>query len=628
MNVLVVIESQSGGKRTIQLRANGLLSIGRDPECGLRIKSDLISRQHAVVEFSGQAVRVEDRSTNGTLAGDQLLKKTSVWVPFGTPIVVGDHTLTFQSAGPPVREDLHEGTVRGGPQHPPPGQHRGPAMPAPTPLPAFASHPAHPTPHQSGPHHPPPHAPGGATLDMRRAPMHSQPPPADTTGRQGGTTTGQGGQTATVGRRKRSPEQEAVNELRREIHRQLIENLDLAALKSKQMDDPSMRPKVIGALRRIVDQMGTRLPHTVDRDRLVGELADEALGLGPLEHLLADPSVSEIMVVDPDTIYIERNGKIVLSDQHFTDDERVRAVIERIVTPLGRRIDESSPLVDARLKDGSRVNAVIKPIALRGSAITIRKFAKVPLTIEKLYSFNALSPQMGRFLTRSVIAKKNIIISGGTGSGKTTLLNILSAAIPDDERIVTIEDAAELQLVQPHVVSLETRPANMEGKGEYSIRDLLKNAMRMRPDRVVVGECRGGEALDMLQAMNTGHDGSLTTTHANSPTEALKRIETLCLMAGIDLPSRAVREQIAGSIHLVVQQSRFSDGSRRVSAISEVLGLDDELNFEIIPIYAFVRSGTGPKGEVLGAYKATGYLPSFLNDFILKGLIPKGGPYL
>jgi pilus assembly protein CpaF len=374
--------------------------------------------------------------------------------------------------------------------------------------------------------------------------------------------------------------------------------------------------------------MGPRIPQSVDRDRLVGELSDEALGLGPLERVLSDPLVSEIMVVDADTIYIERGGKLELSEQRFTDDERVRAVIERIVTPLGRRIDESSPLVDARLKDGSRVNAVIKPLALRGSCITIRKFAKVPLTLDKLISYGALSEQMGRFLTRCVQAKKNIIISGGTGSGKTTLLNILSSAIPPDERIVTIEDAAELQLKQPHVVGLETRPANMEGKGEYTIRDLLKNAMRMRPDRVVVGECRGGEALDMLQAMNTGHDGSLTTTHANSPIEAMKRIETLCLMAGVDLPSRAIREQIAGSIHLIVQQSRFADGSRKVSAISEVAGLDDELNFELVPIFAFVRSGTGPKGEVLGAFRATGYLPSFLNEFIVKGLVPKTGPFL
>jgi len=623
MNILVVIESQSGGKRSIQLRANGPLSIGREADCGLRIKSDLISRRHAVVEFSGTAIRVEDRSTNGTLAGDQLLKRTSAWVPFGTPIVVGDHTLTFQSAGPPGRETTPDRTMgSSASHHPPPG--------------AATTHLSHPpvqqqqpmyrpppgqAPHPSAPHHPMPAPPGPPPMERSRS--HHPPPAArDASHPQAAQ------QPAAPARRKRSPDQDAVNDLRREIHKQLLEHLDLAAVSNKQLEDPSMRPKVITALRRIVELMGTRVPASVDRDRMVGELADEALGLGPLEHLLADPSVTEIMVVDPDTIYIERNGKIVLSDQRFTDDERVRAVIERIVTPLGRRIDESSPLVDARLKDGSRVNAVIKPIALRGSCITIRKFAKVPLTLDKLYGYGAISPQMGRFLTRCVIAKKNIIISGGTGSGKTTLLNILSAAIPEDERIVTIEDAAELQLAQPHVVSLETRPANMEGKGEYSIRDLLKNAMRMRPDRVVVGECRGGEALDMLQAMNTGHDGSLTTTHANSPSEALKRIETLCLMAGIDLPSRAVREQIAGSINVVVQQTRLSDGARKVSAIAEVVGLDEELNFELVPIYQFVRTGTGPKGEVQGDFRATGYLPSFLNDFIVKGLIPPEGPYL
>src|SRR5262249_40377214 len=280
---------------------------------------------------------------------------------------------------------------------------------------------------------------------------------------------------------------------------------------------------------------------------------------------------SEIMVVDPNTIYIEQGGKIILSNARFTDDERVRAVIERIVTPLGRRIDESSPLVDARLKDGSRVNAVIRPIALRGSCITIRKFAKVPLTMDKIVNYGSITDRMARFLTRCVHAKKNVVISGGTGSGKTTLLNVLSGAIPPDERIVTIEDAAELQLKQPHVVSLETRPANMEGKGEYTIRDLVKNALRMRPDRIVVGECRGGEALDMLQAMNTGHDGSLTTTHANSAREAISRLETLVLMAGIDLPIRAIREQIAGSVHMLVQQSRLNDGSRKVTAITEVI---------------------------------------------------------
>ncbi len=587
MNLLVSIESRSGGgKRSLQIQATGPITIGRDAACGLRIKSDLVSRQHAQVKFAADGISVEDKSTNGTLAGDQLLKKTSVWVPFGTPIVVGDHTLVFDVPG---RRDVREAPRVQAPA--PSAIPRTPQRKAPPVAPSSPQHPPAPA-RASAPHHEPP-----------KEPEESQEP-------------------------AKPARNDAVNEMRREIHKQLLEHLDLATMGAKELDDPSMRPKVIGALRRILDLMGPRIPASVAKDRLVGELADEALGLGPLEHLLADPSVTEIMVVDADTIYIERNGKIVLSDQRFTDDDRVRAVIERIVTPLGRRIDESSPLVDARLKDGSRVNAVIRPIALKGSCITIRKFSKVPLTLEKLIKFGALSSPMGRFLTRCVAAKKNIIISGGTGSGKTTLLNILSSAIPGDERIVTIEDAAELQLEQPHVVSMETRPPNMEGKGEYSIRDLLRNAMRMRPDRVVVGECRGGEALDMLQAMNTGHDGSLTTTHANSPLEGLKRIETLCLMAGVDLPPRAIREQIVGSIDVVVQQSRFSDGSRKLSAIAEVVGLNEDMSFELMPIYEFVRSSTGPEGQVVGSHQATGYLPSFLNEFIVKGLVPREGPYL
>ena len=333
------------------------------------------------------------------------------------------------------------------------------------------------------------------------------------------------------------------------------------------------------------------------------------------------------MVVDPSTIYVEIAGKLVKTDARFTDDERVRAVIERIVTPLGRRIDESSPIVDARLKDGSRVNAVIKPLALRGSCITIRKFGSKPFKLEDLIRLGAMNEAMARFLTRSVVAKKNIVISGGTGSGKTTLLNILSAAIPSDERIVTIEDAAELQLSQPHVVGLETRPSNMEGKGEYTIRDLVKNALRMRPDRIVVGECRGGEALDMLQAMNTGHDGSLTTTHANSPGEALARIETLALMGGLDLPARAIREQIAASIHIVVQQSRLSDGTRRVTSVSEVVGMEDD-KIERRAIFEFVRTGTEKNGKVRGEFRATGFLPTYLDQFIIMGLVKREEPFL
>jgi pilus assembly protein CpaF len=385
-----------------------------------------------------------------------------------------------------------------------------------------------------------------------------------------------------------------------------------------------MRRRVIEALRRIIAEAGDRLPRGVDTERLTQELTDEALGLGPLESLLADVTISEIMVVDPQTIYAEVKGKLELTPARFTDNEAVRAAIERIVTPLGRRIDESTPLVDARLKDGSRVNAIIPPLALKGPCITIRKFSKKPLQIPDLIRFGSLNERMARFLTRAVTIRKNIVISGGTGSGKTTLLNVLSSAIPEDERVVTIEDAAELQLAQPHVVSLESRPPNLEGKGAYTIRDLVKNALRMRPDRIVVGECRGSEAIDMLQAMNTGHEGSMTTTHANSPREAIARIETLCLMAGVDLPVRAIRSQIASSVHLIVQQSRLSDGSRRVTAISEVTGIDDEGEVELNEIYSFVRLSTGAGGKIQGEFRASGYMPSFVDELITSNVAPDG----
>ncbi len=417
-------------------------------------------------------------------------------------------------------------------------------------------------------------------------------------------------------------------EVRREAHRLLLEHLDLGHGGLLGMDDISLRPRVLQSLRRIVGGMAGRLPPGTDVDRLVGELADEALGLGPLEELLADPAVTEIMVVDPQTVFVERGGRCVRVPQHFTDDARVRAVVERIVTPLGRRIDESSPLVDARLKDGSRVNAIIRPLAIRGTCITIRKFPKDRITIERLLELGSLDLRMARFLKRSVKARKNIIVSGGTGSGKTTLLNALSTEILDHERVVTVEDSAELQLSQPHVVSLETRPANMEGKGAYSIRDLVKNALRMRPDRIIVGECRSGEALDMLQAMNTGHDGSLTTIHANSPVEAVGRLETLCLMAGLDLPIKAIREQIASSVNLFVQQSRFQDGTRRVSEISELCGIDSKGNIVQRSIYKYDQTGLDEHGKVIGDFNATGYLPSFLDEFILKGMIAPGEPYL
>ena len=409
-------------------------------------------------------------------------------------------------------------------------------------------------------------------------------------------------------------------DLRRQIQRRLLDHLDLARLDPRRMDDARIRPEVERALAQICDGLQRELPDPAVRRALIAELRDEALGLGPLEALLADPEVSEIMVVDPSTIYVERRGVIDATDLRFTDDEAVRAAIERIVTPLGRRIDESTPLCDARLRDGSRVNAIIPPLASRGPCITIRKFAARALELADLVRAGSLDLEMAAFLIAAVRARKNIVIAGGTGSGKTTLLNVLSAAIPERERIVTIEDAAELRLRQRHVVGLEARPANLEGKGAYSIRDLVRNALRMRPDRIVVGECRGGEAIDMLQAMNTGHEGSMTTTHANSPREAVARLETLCLMSGLDLPASAIRRQLVSSVDLIVQQSRFADGARRVTSIGEVSRIDDHGEVVLDELFAFggsapaLRGGASFELERAGTrsgFRATGHLPSF-----------------
>jgi pilus assembly protein CpaF len=608
MQVEIVIESASGSQRIERRPLGASLAVGRGPECEIHLEDQHVSRRHALLQAEAQSLRVEDVSSNGTLAGRTLLHRAAAEVPYGTPIMLGFHTLYVRHLADQecTRYDAHA-TAEILAAERDSGIVKSEAVPA---LRVVAE----PAPATVRPEPRP--APAERTPQPRPAPILRAVPASEVL------------QGPAVVEEPAAPSVEADAALRREIHKRLLEHLDLATTEAARLDDPSFRPRVLTALRRIVKLLERRLPAGLDTDRLVGEMADEALGLGPLEHLLADPSVTEIMVIDADTIYVERAGKISKSPAHFTDDERVRAVIERIVTPLGRRIDESSPLVDARLPDGSRVNAIIRPLALKGSCITIRKFPKTALTIERLYELGALTPQIGRFLQRSVVAKRNIVISGGTGSGKTTLLNVLSAAIPAGERIVTIEDSAELRLEQPHVVSLETRPPNMEGKGQYTIRDLVKNALRMRPDRIVVGECRSGEALDMLQAMNTGHDGSLTTTHANSPAEALSRLETLCLMAGVDLPSRAIREQIASSVHLIVQQSRLSDGSRKVTAVTEVCGIDRNGDIELRSIYEYVRTSTGDDGRVEGSFLATGYLPSFLNDFIVRGLVKPGERYL
>ena len=346
----------------------------------------------------------------------------------------------------------------------------------------------------------------------------------------------------------------------------------------------------------------------IDKAFIAKSVQNESSGLGPLEELISDSSVSEIMVNGPYQVYVERKGKLVLSNVQFQDEEHVRRIIDRIVTPLGRRIDDSNPMVDARLKDGSRVNAIIPPLALCGSTITIRKFSDTPLTIENLMSFGSLSPEMAGFLEASVKGKLNILVSGGTGSGKTTLLNVLSAFIPHDERIVTIEDAAELKLMQDHVVSLESRPANLEGTGAITIRDLVRNALRMRPDRIVVGEVRGGDTLDMLQAMNTGHDGSLTTAHANSARDALARIETMVMMAGMDLPVTAIRQQCSGALDLIVQQARLRDGSRKVTSICEITGMEGDI-ITTQEVFRYVVEGMDSNNKFIGHFESTGVVP-------------------
>ena len=404
----------------------------------------------------------------------------------------------------------------------------------------------------------------------------------------------------------------AAFDWRRRLHRMLLENIDLRRKDLRQFSDQDLRAEAELLVREIL-ATSLKLPDGIDVEELITDVLDEVVGLGALEPLLADTSVSEIMVNSADEIYVERNGKLERCRAAFTSDEAIRSVIDRIVAPLGRRIDESSPMVDARLKDGSRVNAIIPPLALRGPTITIRKFNKKLFGVADYVRLASANEAMFEFLKVCVECRKNIVISGGTGSGKTTLLNILSNLIPAGERIVTIEDAAELKLNSPHLVSLEARPSNVEGKGVVTIRDLVRNALRMRPDRIVVGECRGGEALDMLQAMNTGHDGSLTTAHANSPRDVISRLEVMTLMAGMDIPMSAVREQIASAVDVIVQQTRLSDGSRRITSIAEVTGVENG-TVQLLELFKFERRGFAEGGEVIGEFTGCEAVPTFYED--------------
>jgi pilus assembly protein CpaF len=661
MSVPIFVQRQVNGVvldnvGNLDIMAPQELMLGRNPGCDVRLDSNEVSRRHARVSLGADGYVIEDLSNNGTLTytGDILCRGHGTF-PYGTHFTIGPYRITVgrpgQSSRPPPPDD-HATPARGTPR-PMPGPTpsamamstaamalpMGMPMPAPTPTPspvpatAPMSTPSSPvtamSPRSGVPTLRPalPATPHSGVIATNPVMPPFQPPPGFLSQAPPPAHVAMTPQDVARARANELKHSEELINLRRRVHAELLKNLDFAKI-DPTVVDPSLRPRVLTALKRIVLAQNAPILEQLDRDSFIGELLDEALGLGPLEPLLADPSITEIMVVDPATIYVERGGRLELTQTRFTDEERVRAVIERIVTPLGRRIDESQPLVDARLPDGSRVNAIIRPLALRGSCITIRRFPKRRLTVNDFIQLGSLTPRIAKFLERAVIAKKNILISGGTGSGKTTLLNVLSSSIPSTERIVTIEDAAELQLHQPHVVSLETKHANMEGKGAFTIRDLVRNSLRMRPDRIVVGECRGGEALDMLQAMNTGHDGSLTTIHANSPVEALSRLETLVLMAGVELPSLAIREQISRSIHVIVQQTRLTDGSRKITHVSEIDELDPSGRFEVREIFEFEQTGVTPEGRVIGDFEATGYLPSFLDEIMARGLIKPGEPFL
>ncbi len=412
------------------------------------------------------------------------------------------------------------------------------------------------------------------------------------------------------------PDARDLLQIRGKVQERLSDEMDPSKL--GRMDRGEVAGELEGITTQILSEEHLTLPLRT-REQIVTDVLDDIMGYGPIQPLLDDPDITEVMVNGPNMVFVERKGKITLSDKVFRNDAHVMRIIEKIVLPLGRRIDDSSPLVDARLPDGSRVNAIIPPLAIDGPSITIRKFSKDPYGIQDLVNFGTLTAEMGEFLRACVMAKLNIIVSGGTGSGKTTTLNVLSSFIPEGERIVTIEDAAELQLQQRHVVRLESRPANLEGKGEISIRHLVKNSLRMRPDRIIVGEVRGGEALDMLQAMNTGHDGSLGTVHANTPRDTVSRLETMTLMSGADLPAKSIREQIAAAIHLIVVQSRVKDGSRKITHITEVQGMEGEM-VVLQDIFQYKQSGVDGDGKVVGELQATGLRPKFMDRLIQHGL--------
>ncbi len=548
----------------------GLYTIGRSEACKIRLRHPEISERHALLTLRESGVLIEDlHSSNGTLVDGIPIQDPT---PLGAENVVGigpcllrvSTTVPFPTTEPYAAGSASRGAVSG---------HA--TSEEPPPLPASER---------------------GAAPE----PPPASPPPFAPT---------------------RDPMVVLLREIKNQIHSELIQRLDLKRMTVSRIGTDELQTKARETIRTIIAEVrrNQRLPPGIDPVRLEKEIYDEAMRLGPLEDFLADDTITEIMVNGPNQVYVERFGKLELTPQTFMDDESVFGVIERIVAPIGRRIDESQPYVDARLPDGSRVNAIIAPLSLSGPCITIRKFARRALTTDDLVAFGTWTRSAAEFLRLCVLMRKNIVVAGGTGSGKTTLLNVLSGFIPHTDRIVTIEDAAELRLAQPHVVRLEARPPNIEGRGAVPIRDLVRNALRMRPDRVIVGECRGGEALDMLQAMNTGHDGSLTTVHANSPRDVISRLETMVLMSGLELPSRAIREQIASAIDIVVHESRLSDGSRKVVFISEIVGLEGQ-QIVMQDLFEFQQTGIDERGKVAGRFVPTGAMPTFYENLKSRGL--------
>jgi septum site-determining protein MinD len=423
-----------------------------------------------------------------------------------------------------------------------------------------------------------------------------------------------------------SSEEDEIILLKKRIHEKLVERLNLDGITIEALNDPhaivQVKKKAEGVVSNLLmEESGGKVKSHDERSRLVKDIVNEALGLGPLEDFLADPEVTDIMVNNKNEVYVEREGRLLMTNKRFVSDDKLRSIIDRIIAPLGRRIDESTPMVDARLPDGSRINAIIPPLSLNGPMVSIRKFGTERITIDELLNkYNSISQQMSDFLKACVHSRKNIIVAGGTGAGKTSLLNIVSEFIPDSERIITIEDSAELRLRKSHWARLESRPTNVEGKGQVTIRDLFRNSLRMRPDRIVIGECRGAEVLDMLQAMNTGHDGSMTTLHANSTRDVLTRMQSMILLSGVELPVRAINEMISSAIDVIVHINRYSDGSRKITGISETIGLTQDFHLKLADVFVFKQKGIDPDGKVLGEFQPTGYIPRAYEDFITRGL--------